>query len=197
MQPVSAPVPPVGYQAPYRFEYPKIMLQIASLGLLVVLVPPLIWLTWSIQRLPGEGVVIIRPLDLVLLLVAAPLTIVVHELIHGLAFRAFGYRVTYGVAWHLGAAYAGAFGQFQRRRHMFFVALAPLLVLTIVCLPLLAAATRAVVIVAFMVLVLNTGGAVGDLYLVGRLWRLPPGSLLYDTDPNNMFILEPARSPAD
>jgi hypothetical protein len=193
-QPTSAPPPPAGYQPAYPFRYPKALLQLAGLVLLAVVVPPLIWLTWRVQRLPGEGRIVLRPLDLVLLLVAAPLTIVVHELIHGLAFRAFGYRVTYGVAWHLGAAYAGAFGQFQRRRHMFVVALAPLLALTAMCLPLLAAPNRAVVIVAFMVLILNTGGAIGDLYLVWRLLRLPRTTLLYDVDTNNMFIFEPVRS---
>src|SRR5687768_12408415 len=188
----QAPRSPQGYQSPYRFEYPKIKLQFAGLAVLLLVVPPLVWLTWQVQNLPDAGRVVIRPLDLALLLVAVPLTIVVHELIHGLAFRVLGYQVTYGVAWHLGAAYAGAFGQFQLRRHMFVVALAPLFVLTAALLPLLAVPIRAVVIVVFMMLVLNTGGAVGDLYLVWRLLRLPRGTLLYDVDTNNMFILEPA-----
>jgi hypothetical protein len=77
---------------------------------------------------------------------------------------------------------------------MFAVALAPLCVMTAALLPLLAVPIRAVVIVAFMMLVLNTGGAVGDLYLVWRLLRMPRGTLLYDVDTNNMFILEPLRS---
>jgi putative zincin peptidase len=190
----QAPPPLAGYQPPYRFEYPKIKLQLVGLALLLLVVPPLVWLTWQVQNLPDQGSVVIMPLDLALLLIAVPLTIVIHELIHGLAFRALGYQVTYGVAWHLGAAYAGAFGQFQQRRHMFVVALAPLFVLTAGLLPLLAFPSRAVVIGAFMGLVLNIGGAVGDLYLVWRLLRLPRGALLYDVDTNNMFILEPAAA---
>jgi hypothetical protein len=183
VQSISPPPPPDGYRQAYPFRYPKLKLQVAGALLLLAVVPLLVALTWELQNLPDEVRVTIRPIDLALLLLATPLTVVVHELIHGLA-----------IAWRLGAAYAGAFGQFQRRKDMFVVALAPLGVLTALLIPLLMVPSRPVVVTAFMMLVLNTGGAVGDLYLVWRLLRLPRASLLYDVDTQHMFIFEPDRS---
>jgi hypothetical protein len=184
------PAPPDGYQPAYEFTYPKRTLSLAGAGLLVVVVPLLIGLTWSINSTP----LFFEPADLLLLLIITPITILLHEFIHGIAFWLYGYRVTYGVAWELAAAYAGAFHQLQKRNDMLVIALTPLVVLTTLCLCLLMASSRILSIGALMATILNIGGAVGDLYLVWRLLRLPRATLLYDVDAHHMFIFEPFAS---
>ena len=83
-----------------------------------------------------------------------------------------------------------AFGQFQTRRDNVRCALAPLVVFTVVLTPLLAGPLP-VALLAFFVLVVNTSGAVGDLYLTWRLLRMPPETLLYDVDARHSYIFYP------
>jgi hypothetical protein len=182
--------PPRGYQPAIRFEYPKVKLQIAAFAVLIGIAPLLLFLVAALQRQPldepfgGTN----RLVKLLLAVITVLLTIVVHELIHGVALRLLGYRVTFGISLHLFAAYAAAFGQWQTRNHNILVALAPLLSLTIVCVPLLALPNSAIVWLALIVLMMNTSGAVGDLYLVWQLLRLPRETLLYDVDVKTMLI---------
>jgi len=122
---------------------------------------------------------------------AVVITIGVHEWVHGLIYRILGYRVSYGLSWRMGAAYAAAFGQWQKRDHNLLAALAPLVVLTPLLIGLLATSNHLLNLAAFSALIFNTSGAVGDLYLTWRLLRLPKGALLYDIDPKTMLIYLP------
>ncbi len=122
-----------------------------------------------------------------LVLAALPLTIVIHELLHGVVFGLLGYRVQYGLAPALGAAYAAAFGQWQTRGHNALAAAAPLFLLTALGIPLLTV-PGVVSNIAFVLLLINTSGAVGDVYILYRLARMPRGTLLYDIDIVTMLI---------
>ena len=191
----SYPVPPPGYQTAIPFQYPKIKLQIAAVGLLVITTPALIVITWLLQGRPASFTFILDGfLELVLVLVVVVATIVLHELVHGLTYQLLGYRVTYGVSIHLLAAYAGAFKQWQKRNHNILVALAPLVGLTPWLLWLLSLPQPIVVLLAFAALLFNIGGAVGDIYLAWRLLRLPRDTLLYDIDASTMLIFIPSCS---
>lgn len=117
-------------------------------------------------------------------------TVVLHELVHGLAFRALGFRVSFGVAPRLGAFYTAIFEQFQTRRQLAVAVAAPLAVLTPLGVALLLVPGPHVPFVWFG-LVLNTGGAVGDLFVLWRLRGLPPGTLFYDVDAYTSYIYEP------
>lgn len=117
-------------------------------------------------------------------------TVVLHELVHGLAFRTLGFRVSFGVAPRLGAFYTAIFEQFQTRRQLAVAVVAPLVVLTPLGVALLLIPGPHVPYVWFG-LVLNTGGAVGDLFVVWRLRGLPPGTLFYDVDAYTSYIYEP------
>ncbi|MCC5632777.1 DUF3267 domain-containing protein [Nostoc sphaeroides CHAB 2801] len=68
------------------------------------------------------------------------ITTIVHELVHGIAFAAFGGSPRYGlkVKYFLPLAYATSPGEFFRRNAFIMIGLAPLVVLDIVCLLLLA-----------------------------------------------------------
>ncbi|MBN1579956.1 MAG: DUF3267 domain-containing protein, partial [Anaerolineae bacterium] len=184
------PEPPPGYQPAMRFEYPKMGLQIAAFVVLIGITPLLLFLVIVLQRQSLGGLFsdTDRLVQLVLVVATVLITMVIHELVHGLAYRLLGYRVTFGVSVHLFAAYAAAFGQWQTRDHNIVAALAPLVVLTLLCIPMLALPNTVIVWLALIVLMMNTSGAVGDLYLVWRLLHLPRKTLLYDVDVKTMLI---------
>ncbi|WP_340674438.1 DUF3267 domain-containing protein [Natrinema zhouii] len=69
--------------------------------------------------------------------------------------------------------------------------LAPLVSIAIVATPLLAVPVPSIAVTAYMVLVINTTGAVGDLYIIWCLRRMPEGTLLYDVDLRHMYVFEP------
>lgn len=184
----TMPPPPDGYAPAERFVYPLWPLQIAALLVLIMTGLGLLlflgaWhgaLNWTF----GLG-------ELLLVLLTVLVVIVVHELIHGAVYRWLGYDVSFGIAWKMGAAYAAVFGQFQKRLHNLASAVAPLLVLNAVLFPLLLLPNDTLNLVGFVALLFNTSGAVGDLYLSWRLWRMPAGSLLYDVSPEMMLFYQP------
>jgi hypothetical protein len=187
------PPPPAGYQPAVLFQYPKVKLQIAALIVLAVMTPSLLFLVWAVQRQPlGRLFVMVNGVVELLPVVVTVLAITtVHELVHGAAYQLLGYRVTYGVSRHLLAAYAAAFGQWQTRDHNLIVALAPLVSLTGVFLPLLTVESRAMVLVAITALMMNAAGAVGDIYLAWRLLKMPRATMLYDMDVRTMLVYTP------
>jgi hypothetical protein len=71
------------------------------------------------------------------------------------------------------------------------VALAPLVSLSLVGLPLLAVPVTLVAFFVFQSLVINAVGASGDLYIVAYLLRRPPRTLLYDSDVRHSYVFEP------
>lgn len=192
---ISLPAPPAGYRPAIRFEYPKLALQLAAVAVLIAFTPLLLWLARLLQGGANIGFVS-GPGDLALVVITIVVTVLVHELIHGLVYQLLGYRVSYGVSLKLIAAYAGAFAQWQRRDHNIVVALAPLLVLNLALLPLLASSSPTLLLIGFTALLFNTGGAVGDVYLAGRLLRLPRATLLYDADTQTMLLYLPQGAAA-
>ncbi|MHB1354488.1 MAG: DUF3267 domain-containing protein [Anaerolineae bacterium] len=188
----DAPPTPNGYRAPYGFGYPKLGMNLGAVALVLVFSPLLGALTWLLQgRFPLSGSI---GLGVVLRsLAVAVSTILVHELIHGLAYRILGYRVSYGVYWKLGF-YTAALRQFQKRDHIIISALAPLVLLSLLLLPMLAIRNTLIVEMAFIALLVNISGAFGDMYLTWRLSRVPRRTLAYDTDSSHSFIYEPEQS---
>jgi len=187
------PSTPAGYQPGYVVRHPIGALNLVALVLSIVLVPLLAVIIWELHGGPSELQVDISftLVDIAGACSTAMLTIVVHELIHGIVLRLFGYRVSFGVEYRLFVAYAAAFRQIQTRNHALMTALAPVVIITTIMLPLLALPNPGVVVAAFAALLTNTAGAVGDVYLTWRLLRLPRQTLLYDVDPSQMLIFVP------
>ncbi|WP_276300296.1 DUF3267 domain-containing protein [Halorussus lipolyticus] len=185
------PDPPEGYREPVTFEYPGLALSVGSLALFVAAV----FVFGRVMSALRPGATLeftVGPRGIAVVGVLSVGTVVVHEVVHGLVYRLLGYRVRYGIAWNMGAAYAAAFGQFQTRRDNLVVALAPLAVFTAVLTPLLAVEPFSVALAAFLVLVVNTSGAIGDLYISWRLLRMPEGTLMYDLDARHSYAYFPA-----
>ncbi|MCU0499940.1 MAG: DUF3267 domain-containing protein [Anaerolineae bacterium] len=183
------PPPPTGYRPAYRFTYPLLILNIVGLALLIACV--IVLTAWLNQNGIAFSIIALDISEIVILLAALVIVVVIHELLHGLAYRLMGYQVTYGFSLKLGAAYAAAFNQFQKRWHNIVAALTPLIVITAICLPLLTHVPRVGVVFLFGALIMNTAGAVGDMYVTYRLWRLPKGSLLMDISLEQFLIYEP------
>ncbi|MBN1261294.1 MAG: DUF3267 domain-containing protein [Anaerolineae bacterium] len=113
-------------------------------------------------------------------LVVIALLLVVHELVHGLFFwlftRArpvFGFKGVY--------AYAGAPQWFLPRNDYFVVALAPLVILTLVCVAWLPVVPPAGVSLLVLAGVANAAGAVGDILIAVWLLTYPKETLVRDT----------------
>ncbi len=182
------PAPPEGYAPAERFQYPMGKLQLASVLILVVTGAGLMFfLAWW----HGEMTFSLGLGELLVIVLTVVVVIGVHELVHGAVYHWLGYKVSYGIAWKLGAAYAAVFGQFQQRGHNFATAVAPLLVLNTLFLPLLLVPSELLNLIGFTAILFNTSGAVGDLYLMWRLWRLPPATLMYDVTVDMMLIYQP------
>jgi hypothetical protein len=187
------PPPPEGYQAAELFQYPTIKLQLLSIAILVLLAPALFIITLVMQRNPKGEVFLFsfKAIDIVIVIATILLTLVLHELVHGLTYRLLGYKVRYGVSLRHLAAYAGVFGQWQKRDHNIIAALAPLVILAVLVFPLLGASNGSLVLIAFTLILINTAGASGDLYLTLRLLRMPRASLGYDVDVSTMLVYKP------
>ncbi|UPV99149.1 DUF3267 domain-containing protein [Halorussus gelatinilyticus] len=183
------PDPPEGYREPVAFSYPSLWL---SAGSLVLFVAAFLGFERLMNALRSDAALefTVGPTGIGVVALLTVGTVVVHELVHGAVYRWLGYRVQYGLALNMGAAYAAAFGQFQTRRDNLAVGLAPLVVFTAVLTPLLAG-PLVVALAAFLVLVVNTAGAIGDLYLSWRILRMPEGTLLYDVDIRHSYVYYP------
>lgn len=191
--PDGLPASPEGYAAPVRFRYPMGMLQAASLVVLIIT-----GLIFASIATTAQGIAFwawFSPdlVGIVLILLTLPAVIVLHELIHGIVFQLLGYRVYYGFAPEMGAAYAAAFGQWQKRWHNAVAAAAPLVVITLIFVPMLTL-SGLLSNLAFVVLLINTSGAVGDVYILYRLARMPRGALLYDISIDTMLMYFPLHS---
>jgi hypothetical protein len=125
-----------------------------------------------------------RDWDVWALLAAMILIFPVHELCHGLAFKLLGVpRVKYGVIPHRFVFYAKPAGEAYFFRNGFILAaLMPLILITLGGLALLLFAPVGVQFALVIVVMLNAGGAIGDIWTVlVILWRrFPPDALAAD-----------------
>lgn len=100
-------------------------------------------------------------------------TIIIHELIHGIAFSVFGGSPRYGakIKHFLPLFYTTCPHDHFSRNAFLVIALAPLVVINGTSLMLLAIFSRATWL--SWVIALNTAGAIGDLWVTGLLLRFP------------------------
>lgn len=117
----------------------------------------------------------------VVALVATAVLMVVHELVHGLALLTLGHRPTFGVA-RVDRVVVGltttATGARMSKPGFCWVALAPMVLLS--ALTLWWAADGPMGGAAVVPGAIHLGGCIGDLALVARALRTPPGSLIED-----------------
>ncbi|MAS36797.1 MAG: hypothetical protein CL610_22520 [Anaerolineaceae bacterium] len=103
-----------------------------------------------------------------------------HELIHGLAIRWAGHRPRFGMNLSKGVFYATADSALFPRNHFVIIALAPLVVLTLIGMGLMVFVPDSIGYYVGLVVVLNAGGAIGDLWMTAVVLRYPPDALVRD-----------------
>ncbi|MBN1920763.1 MAG: DUF3267 domain-containing protein [Anaerolineae bacterium] len=109
------------------------------------------------------------------------LTLVLHELLHGLTLRYYGAKPIYGVLWKELMFYATAAGHAFRRNAYLVIALAPLVGLSVLALLLLMLPLPAWLALPVMLCAaFNVGSAVGDLWLVRVALRYPRSAYIVD-----------------
>lgn len=149
---------------------------LALMGLALVL-----FLAWARLWQPGIETLEMRTLQMGAAFIAVVLTIMLHELTHGLALRAYGAHPKYGVLWKEGMFYATAAGHAFRRNAYLVIALAPLVGLSLVGAALLMLPQP--VWVAWVIAIcaaLNVGSAIGDMWLVRVALGYPPSAYIVD-----------------
>jgi hypothetical protein len=96
------------------------------------------------------------------------ITLIVHELVHGLFFWLFTKeKPVFGLG--PGYAYAAAPDWFFPKYKYLVIGLSPLILLTVVGLASIPVVPAAWVGIIFLAIVFNAGGAVGDLYICFRI----------------------------
>lgn len=128
------------------------------------------------QGLSAWGILLWLLINIVSYIVILP----IHEAIHALAILFWGGRPYFGAKLPL-ALYCGARAQLFSRRQYTAIALAPLVVITVLGLILIAWQPG---LAAYVQLALsgNFAGAAGDVLVVSRMHTLPQNALLEDTE---------------
>ena len=104
----------------------------------------------------------------------------VHELCHGLVFQAFGAHPKYGIDLGKGVAFASAKESYFTRDAYLIVALAPLVIISMLCVIAMALTGGEARFVAALMGTINAGSAVGDLWFTLVCLRYPRDLLVRD-----------------
>jgi hypothetical protein len=178
------PTPPPGYRRPRPLGQSMLVILLGSLVLTTGALVGSLTLFTALDA-SGDVGLIQAPIWLVILF-GVGFTIVSHEGIHGLTYRYFGYGVEYGFT--NGGFYTAAVGQIHTREESIWVAVAPVVVLTVVGILLLVVPSDSLRFVGLIVLVLNTSGSIADLEQLCRLLALPSGTLVCDADATYIYL---------
>lgn len=133
------------------------------------------------------------PLAWLCLLVAMIVYVILHELVHGLFYKGLtGEKLTFGMSWS--CAFCGVPHIYVYRRVAILAASAPLVIFTLILLPLTAVLygiDPLLYLMSALLFGLHFGGCCGDIYLVGLLlfrYRSPE-TLIRDTGPEQFLCI--------
>lgn len=168
-----------------------ILLQILSIPLFILSWVVFWGLAVRLGRLPSSFAFSTGEIGIAI--AAVVLTIVLHELVHGITMQMFGAQPHYGVLWKQAAFYATAPGYAFRRNDYIQIALAPFIVLSVLAIlgMWLFNGTFWVTIFALCGIV-NASGAVGDLWLTAITLRYAATAYVMDEkDGIRVFLRKP------
>ncbi|RPI33542.1 MAG: DUF3267 domain-containing protein [Chloroflexota bacterium] len=196
--PLSPGVPPQGYREVLYWkitENPRLILLLNLMGVPLFFAAGAVFfsLAVSLGRLAGWAG--FNPASIVLLIVSVILTLVLHELVHGITMRAFGAQPQYGVMWDKMLFYATSPGYAFQRNAYLVVCLAPLIALSVLALVLIAitAGTAWPALFAIAATV-NASGAIGDLWIFAKVLRYPAHAFVMD-EKDGMRVFLPSDTP--
>jgi Putative zincin peptidase len=131
--------------------------------------------------------------QLLVLVVFVVFCLIAHELIHGFFFWVFT-RSRPVYALHLAYAYAAAPGWYIPVRQYRIIGLAPLVLIDLAGLLLILLASPAWILLLVFLVAFNTGGSVGDMWIVLNSLLKSPASMVNDVG-DGVTLFEPL-SPA-
>lgn len=156
-----------------------ILMNVVALILFVLSVG--LFLTWREFWRPAPFELIFFAPDIFWLIGAVFATLILHELVHGVAIRYFGARPKYGILWRGLMFYATAPGYAFKRNQYLVVALAPLIAGSAIFLFLLALPLNSNLAWTLTVCAAsNFSGAVGDMWISLVVWRYPASARVLD-----------------
>jgi hypothetical protein len=168
------------------------LLQIpALLGFLIF---GFLFLWWTIWLRPGlfssfSTGLVFRLVDLLFMVMIFAVFIVLHELVHGAFFWIYS-RSRPRFGFRGGYAYAAAPGWFFPRSQYLVIALAPLLLLSILGMVLVAVVPAGALAAILFGMVANAAGAVGDMWIAFKVIRERRKILIEDLgDGMNFYAL--------
>lgn len=121
-------------------------------------------------------------------LVAMILYIVLHELVHGIAYKALTkQKLTFGIT--LTCAFCGVPNIYTTRKTSLIALLSPFIVFTIVFGALVILLPNDIIgLYAIILFSIHVGGCIGDLYCTWLLlFKLPKETIINDTGPKQTF----------
>ncbi len=119
--------------------------------------------------------------EIIAVILTVVITIVLHELAHGIAMQRFGAQPRYGALWKQAMFYATAPGYAFRRNDYVQIALAPLILLSVLSiLGMWFLSGTFWVIVLAIAGIINATGAIGDLWITGIVLRYPASAYIMD-----------------
>jgi hypothetical protein len=165
------------------------------IGILLFVVYGMIFsrLAFSVGKMPSEGAFRIGLSEIGLTLVGIALTLFLHELTHGLTMQVFGASPKYGIIWKGLMLYATSPGYAYRRNNYVVIALAPLVLISILVVlgMWLLQGTLWVVLLGLCGAV-NASGAIGDMWITMVVLRYPATAYVMDErDGIRVFSLAP------
>jgi hypothetical protein len=168
-----------------------ILLQILAIPLCILAVIVFFGLAFRLGGFPSSLTSGLGEISIVI--AAIVLSIVLHELVHGIAMQVFGAEPRYGVLWKQGMFYATAPGYAFRRNEYIQIALAPLLILSVLFTLGIWLLSGTFWVMAFVVAgVINASGAIGDLWITMIVLRYPATAYVIDEkDGIRVFLRKP------
>lgn len=131
---------------------------------------------------------------LIAVIVVLVVTFGLHEALHGLAIRWYGHKPRFGIALEKGVMYATTDNALFPRNQFIAVALAPLVVMTLLGMILMVFLPDRLAYYAGLIVVLNAAGAIGDLWMTAEVLRYPPDTLVRDeADSIRIYVHEASR----
>jgi hypothetical protein len=171
----------------FTLEDRKLILRL-NIAALIPLGIALVWMAvWQViaDRLRGGPPLIQTDINIqwwvgviLLLIIVLPL----HELLHGLAMALVGHRAKFGFKPELGVLYALAKDKYFRRDEYLFVLLTPLVVITLLGMAINLIGVSGLTLYVAIGVILNAGGAVGDLWMTALVLRFPRRAIIQDED---------------
>jgi len=124
---------------------------------------------------------------LAMLVVVTIIMIVVHEAFHGLCFWIFTHeKPKFAFKWYYASATAP--GWYFPRWQYILIGLAPLICITLLGVLALLWVRASLVLPVVLILIFNASGAVGDIWVVGRLLAFPPATYILDQGNSSEFF---------